>query len=66
MQNILLPRVVRQAGWHCCQYDIDPEEHPGCARRLAHGCEGCTYAMWRITSRMATEADLPQEGTITQ
>lgn len=54
--------ILRQEGWHCCQYDIAPAEHPGCERRDALGCKGCEYAIWRITSRMAAETDQPQEG----
>jgi hypothetical protein len=56
--------MARISGWHCCQYDIDPEDHPNCERRLAQGCAGCEYAIWQITSRIAAEADQPQEGEL--
>lgn len=58
--------ILREAGWHCLQYNIPPEEHPNCDRRLAVGCADCQYAIWRITSRMAVEADQPREGETIQ
>ena len=57
--------VLRKTGWHCCQYDIEPENHPNCTRRLYQGCKGCAYAIWEISTNTAMKDDsLKEEETI--
>lgn len=61
---MIINKVLREEGWHCLQYNVAPEEHPNCERRLAVGCVGCSYAIWRITSRVAPPSNYPPADSV--
>jgi len=56
--------MVREARWHCLQFNINPDDHPSCDRRLTQGCRGCTWAQWNLSTRVATDADNPPDDEV--
>ena len=52
--------VIREIGWHCCQFDVIAEKNQHCIQREIKGCRGCKYAVWETSLKVQAKDVIPE------